>query len=97
MNPDNLMEQYLEMRERQRSQAVNDLLGSFTERERGLVRDAAVMGFLLGTMHGPTTPDNHPMDSDVVSRVVSHCQPHRDLYPTINRRGRRRTRKGVES
>jgi hypothetical protein len=78
--PDYLVE-YLAKRDAQRANAVADVLGALTDRERALVKDAAVMGYVRGRMH----PDSeaHPKDSAVLAEVIDACLAHPDLYPAI--------------
>ncbi|MEW1548419.1 hypothetical protein [Streptomyces tsukubensis] len=46
----------------------DERLAALTPRERGLVRDAAVMGYLLGRRHPSDEP--HPLDEPVMRAVV---------------------------
>lgn len=59
---------YFETRARQREQETDDRLAELTPRERSLVRDAAVMGYVLGRMHPEDEP--HPKDTPVMRAVV---------------------------
>ena len=71
---------YFAKREQQRAAAVDAILTSLTERERRLIREAAVMGYVQG--RHPDDED-HPKDADVMALVVDACLAHRDLYPVI--------------
>ena len=73
---------YFAQREQQRAEAVDAVLASLTERERRLVREAAVMGYVQGRRH-PADVD-HPKDSAVLSLVIGECLANRDLYPVIS-------------
>ncbi|MFG3048108.1 hypothetical protein ACGFZR_24650 [Streptomyces sp. NPDC048241] len=73
---------YLATRDSQRAQAVRDFLALLTDRERGLVRDFAVMGYVHGRMHPEGEP--HPKDSHVLATVTEACLHHRDLYPAVS-------------
>lgn len=73
---------YFAQREAARADVVLTFLASLTERERRLMREAAVMGFVRGRMH----PDSeaHPKDSAVLAEVIDACLALPDLYPVIN-------------
>lgn len=59
---------YFETRARQREQDIDARLAELTPRERSLVRDAAVMGYVLGRRHPDDEP--HPKDEPVFRGVV---------------------------
>ncbi|MFD9249594.1 hypothetical protein [Streptomyces bottropensis] len=73
---------YFAQREAQRAEAVDAFLSGLTEYERGLFHDAAVMGYVRGSMH----PRNEeiPLNKAIVADVVNACFAHSDLYPTVN-------------
>lgn len=73
---------YFAKREQQRSAAVDEFLSGLTEYERGLFHDAAVMGYVRGSMH----PRNEeiPLNKAIVDDVVNACFAHSDLYPAVN-------------
>lgn len=73
---------YLATREQQRAAAVDATLACLTERERRLIREAAVMGYVRGRMH-PQGQDQ-PKDSAVLAEVVDACLAIPDLYPVIS-------------
>lgn len=73
---------YLAQREAARAQAVTDFLASLTERERRLMREAAVMGYVRGRMH--LDGEAHPKDGAVLNEVIDACLAFPDLYPVIN-------------
>ena len=73
---------YLAARDAQRNDHVNRILGELSERERRLVREAAVMGYVQGS-YGATPPKEIPSDSVIVWRVIDACQALPDLYPVI--------------
>ena len=73
---------YLAARDAQRADAVNTFLASLTDRERGLVHDAAVMGYVQGLMRDRN--DGVPKDSQTVALVIDACFAFPDLYPTVN-------------
>jgi hypothetical protein len=64
-------------------------LGKRTAR---LVREAAVMGFVQGSMwgevqgHKPRAERSpHPKDSEVLDRVMLGARKHSDLYPALSK------------
>lgn len=73
---------YLADRDAQRTRDVETTLTAMTERERRLVREAAVMGYVRGRMH-PAEAD-HPKDSAVLHEVIAACLATSDLYPVIS-------------
>ena len=82
---DDQLAHYLAVRDRQRDDRVNRVVGSLSERERALVREAAVMGYVLGTQ-GATPSAEIPKDRVIVWRVIDACLAHSDLYPVISGR-----------
>jgi hypothetical protein len=77
---------YLVNRDTARADAVRAFLNDLTDRERGLIRDAAVMGYVRGRIHPADTP--HPKDSHVqaavLAEIIDSCHAMPDLYPAIN-------------
>lgn len=73
---------YFAQREQQRAAAVDAFLASLTDRERGLVHDAAVMGYVQGLMRDRA--EGCPKDSQVMSLVIDACFAFPDLYPAVN-------------
>ncbi|MFD3535212.1 hypothetical protein [Streptomyces sp. NPDC058664] len=59
---------YFETRARQREQEIDARLAELTPRERSLVRDAAVMGYVLGSRHRDSEP--FPLDVPITRSVV---------------------------
>lgn len=74
---------YLAVRDRGRDDRVNGVVGALSDRERALVREAAVMGYVLGTQ-GAGAPAAIPKDSAIVWRVIDACMALPDLYPVIS-------------
>lgn len=79
---------YLAARDQQRTTAVRERLDQLSLRERWLVHDAAVMGYVQGAMAGEVaartaTRTTIPKDSDVVAEVVMCCQQMADRYPVL--------------
>ncbi|WP_143589846.1 hypothetical protein [Streptomyces africanus] len=73
---------YVLKRDQQRADEVNAVLAAMSERERRLVREASVMGYVHGRQH-PKGAD-HPKDSTVVANVIGACLANADLYPVTN-------------
>jgi hypothetical protein len=72
---------YMRERDIGRANAVKDVLADLTDRERALVKDAAVMGYVRGTMAPKGEP--YPGDRKIVIEVVDACLAFPDLYPAI--------------
>jgi hypothetical protein len=73
---------YFADRQRARAEAVSAFLGSLTDRERALVHDAAVMGYVRGSMH--PRGEEIPLNAPIVADVVNACFAFPDLYPAVN-------------
>lgn len=54
-----------------------------TPRERELVREAAVMGWVQGVRTTGGSEQHIPHDRDIVRQVVEHCQSFDDMYPLL--------------
>lgn len=74
---------YLVARDAQRDAAVSRALEALSDRERALVREAAVMGYVQGT-RGMVPPAEIPKDSAIVWGVIDACRAHADLYPLLS-------------
>jgi hypothetical protein len=61
-------------------------LRGLTKHEQQLVREAAVMGYVRGTM---AHSEDIPADSDVLALVIDCCLGFPDLYPAMKRARRR--------
>lgn len=72
---------YLETIDQRRVDHRETMLGNLTERERDLVREAAVMGYVQGRMR-PDQPV--PPDSVIMELVLDACADFADLYPTLD-------------
>jgi hypothetical protein len=84
--PDAALLAYFETRQQQRADERNAVLRGLTKREQQLVREAAVMGYVRGTMaHSKEIPD----DSAVTAHVIDCCLGFPDLYPAMTRARRR--------
>ncbi|MFD7995473.1 hypothetical protein [Streptomyces mexicanus] len=73
---------YLAERQTQRATAVDSFLASLSNYERGLVHDAAVMGYVQGLMRDRS--DGVPKDSETMALVIDACLAMPDLYSAIN-------------
>lgn len=77
---------YIEIRDRQHAEVVEHALGEMTERERRLVREAAVMGYVQGTRLGAAQgwKAEIPPDGQILESVVDACLSVPDLYPVMD-------------
>ena len=73
---------YFAVREQQRAAAVDAFLDGLTDYERGLFYDAAVMGYVRGSLH--PRGEDIPLNKPIVADVVNACFAHSDLYPAVN-------------
>lgn len=88
---DDALAQYFATRQQQRTDRVEEFLGTLTPRERWLLREGMVMGYVLGDRRGAATAatrwtagaEEFPGDAEIVASVVAHCQSTADLYPVI--------------
>lgn len=82
---------YMAAREQYRGEEVRRRWDALSTRERRLVREAAVMGYVQGVR---SQPGGHtatiPHDAVIVTAVIDACLSFPDLYPTIDRAGSRR-------
>jgi hypothetical protein len=72
---------YLARRDAERSAAAAGAFEALTERERLLVKEAAVMGYVRGTM--APKGEKIPKDGAIVAEVIDACLAMPDLYPTL--------------
>jgi hypothetical protein len=77
---------YFETRQQMRADKRNAVLRGLTKREQQLVREAAVMGYVRGTM---AQSKEIPDDSDVLALVIDCCLGFPDLYPAMLKAQRR--------
>lgn len=73
---------YIGIRDQQRREEVERLVGGLTVREVRLVREAAVMGYVQGAKNGPYR-DKIPGDAEIAYEVLDACLHFPDLYPVI--------------
>lgn len=82
---------YLEQRWDNEAVRVVDTIGAMTVREKKLVREAAVMGFVLGTYDGHAAAlagerrTKIPPDRQILAEVISACLGMAEVYPTVAR------------
>lgn len=74
---------YFAAMDQQRIDQVAGRMARFTERERRLVREAAVHGWVLGVRQSGGKQRDIPHDAEIVFRVVLGCDAQSDLYPLI--------------
>lgn len=92
--PDGLAE-YFAARQQQRDDRANTAWKLLRPYERRLVREAAVMGYVLGRRAGEVAArsaswrstgqpeDTFPGDFDIVRSVLQHCDSTHELYPYL--------------
>ncbi|MGW6602274.1 hypothetical protein [Streptomyces sp. NPDC055036] len=73
---------HLASRDQQRADRVTEFLAGLTAYERGLVHDAAIMGYAQGLMRDHSK--GVPKDSQTIALVLEACFAFADLYPTVN-------------
>lgn len=76
---------YVAARDRERAQQVSEALAALTPRERALVKEVAVMGYVRGALAAGAIDAKIPPDSAVLADVVGACLAMPDLYPTLAR------------
>lgn len=82
--PDGLLA-YFAAREHQRAEEVEARLDALSPRERWLVREAAVMGYVQGVRAVPGSFNQHiPPDGDIERLVVGAVGSFTDLYPVLS-------------
>lgn len=74
--------EHLARREAGRTKAASKMLESLSPRNRKLVREAAIMGYVLGTRNADGAL---PGDDAIVTCVLIEAMKNGDLYPAINR------------
>ncbi len=81
---DRLLE-YLRLRDQQRADAVEKMIGNLTERELLLVKEAAVMGYVQGYRVPDSAKDRetYPKDEAVLRLCLDASRAFTDLYPTL--------------
>jgi hypothetical protein len=81
--PDGLV-QHIANRDQQRADAVRQRLDELTPRERMLVHEAAVMGYVQGVRAvSGSWQQQIPADNSIVHTVIDACRSFDDLYPLL--------------
>jgi hypothetical protein len=78
---DEFLIDYLTRQDAARTDRAATAFAALTDRERLLVKEAAVMGYVRGTM--APKGEKIPKDSAITQEVVTACLSFPDLYPTI--------------
>jgi hypothetical protein len=81
--PDFLVDYHLK-RDQERADQITAVWAEFTEREQGLIKDAAVMGWIQGAQR---VSEGWPGDWVAVPTVIGACLGLPSLYPTITGHG----------
>jgi hypothetical protein len=74
--------EYIHKRDQEHADRITAMWSEFTEREQGLIKDAAVMGYVQGMMQARAGLD-WPGDWVAVPTVLGACLAHAEMYPTI--------------
>ena len=73
---------YFERRQQARTSRIRDFLDTLTPREQALVEQAAVMGYVRGTM-APKGAEI-PLNKEILAEVVDACFAFPELYPVFH-------------
>lgn len=87
---------YFETRARQREQEIDARLAELTPRERSLIRDAAVMGYVLGRMDERARVE-FPRDTPIMRGVVYAALRDGEHYHVLRGAAHQYTEPGAES
>jgi hypothetical protein len=81
---------YFEARQRARLDEIEEALRTMRPYERRLVREAAVMGYVRGSMSGRTRANlgkpregDIPRDGEILTDVLGACISMPDVYPFV--------------
>lgn len=94
---DEALIRYLEARSAQRAADIEAALAACTPRERDLIREAAVMGYVRGSMAAPLAAEDIPPDRQIVALVVHCCLSMPEIYPAFRRAHRRAARRAASA
>ena len=72
---------YFAKRQAARANRIRTFLDSLSPRERALIQDAAVMGYVRGSMH--PRGEEIPLNPDILNEVIDACFAFPDLYPAV--------------
>lgn len=75
------LDEYFAKRQAARAKRVRDFIDSLNPRERALVQDVAVMGYVRGSMH--PHDEEIPLNAAILADVINACFAYPDLYPAI--------------
>lgn len=78
---DAVLDEYFAKRQAARADRVRAFLDSLTNRERALVQDIAVMGYVRGSMH--PKGEEIPLNAAILADVVNACFASPDLHPAV--------------
>lgn len=87
---------YFETRARKREQDIDERLAELTPRERSLVRDAAVMGYVQGRMDERARVET-PRDTPIMRMVVYAALREDTYYAVLRGAAHQYTEPGAES
>jgi hypothetical protein len=73
---------YLSARDHERGQKIDAVLATLSPREQVLVREAAVMGYVQGSMAPKAA--GIPFDTAILRGVVAACLAMPDRYPNLS-------------
>lgn len=73
---------YFDRRQAARADRIKAFLGALTHREHALVEQAAVMGYVRGSM--APKGEEIPLNKEILAEVVDACFVFPDLYPVFN-------------
>jgi hypothetical protein len=79
--PEQLVD-YFERRQQARADRINAFLDTLTDRERALVEQAAVMGYVRGTM-APKDAEI-PLNKEILADAIAACFVYPELYPVFH-------------
>lgn len=74
---------YLQSQADGRVETANDAMKQLTDRERHVLREAAVMGWVRGAMAAGGGRESIPKDIAILVEVINCCRSNSDLYPKI--------------
>jgi hypothetical protein len=72
---------YFAKRRADRAQVVDDFLAKLTPREKALITQAAVMGWVQGVRHHDA--ERIPKNTPLLAHVIDACFSFPDLYPAV--------------
>lgn len=76
--------EYLRNQHLHRIQAVDRAMSVLTDYEQELVKEAAVLGYVLGAFDNASVKADVPADGVIVFRTITAALANPDLYPTLS-------------